>query len=51
MKVKANKKKSIVLLAFKGHTDHPFPLEGGIPPAQPNAKRKRMFNKNLKVCR
>lgn len=28
MKVKANKKELIVLLAFKGHTDHPYPLEG-----------------------
>nr|DAT41982.1 MAG TPA: hypothetical protein [Crassvirales sp.] len=28
MKVKANKKKLIASLAFKGHTNHPYLLEG-----------------------
>lgn len=28
MKVKANRKKLTAILIFKGHTDHPYPLEG-----------------------
>nr|DAG91166.1 MAG TPA: hypothetical protein [Crassvirales sp.] len=30
-KVKANKKKLIASLAFKGHTNHPYLLEGDSP--------------------
>lgn len=41
MKVKANKKKPIALLVFKGHTNHPYLLEGDTPPITTKCQKKK----------
>lgn len=42
MKVKANKKKLIAILIFKGHTNHPYPLEGDISYTTKCQKKKNV---------
>lgn len=50
MKVNANKKTNS-FVSIQGTHEPSLSFGGRYPPSQLNVKRKRMFNKNLKVCR